>query len=640
MNEKVKLIETKYKALLFTFISAFISTLSLNVIYVVADWDKAMAVADSSNKIIISFYKLSQNYGYFTFGSQIICCLVWFFYFSLWKNKILYYDQTATFFSLCFSFVNVLCSSFASLENWDFMFGNTYQILISLLCIAGQGFLVYSLVLLFLANIGHFRTTKLSKSFSTIGRYFSNHTFIFSFFTILLCWLPYLIIYYPARITYDAVNQIAQWFDVIPSTSHHPVLSTWIIGAIISLGRKIGGDNFSLFFYVLVQSILLSAVFSYALLFIHRLANQPVLSKCVLAFFALVPIFPLYSCTIIKDNLSLAAYILFITQSAKLLLYPETLSKKISFETSYVIICIIVSLLRHNILYVILPTLFAFILIYWKNTKVKKHRIISFLLCITCIQLCNLFFNTVLSIPKGSIAEALSIPFQQTARYIDEHENEITATEKNAINSVLNYDIIKEKYNPKLSDPVKATYHGDNESLKEYFSIWFQMLLKHPETYIQATINNSFGYYSITSSIGTKIPQDILEPSSSYNYYIHNLQMNVEHPVELLEGRVFFNNVINSANNLPLIGLFTNCGVYTWALILLAICIWRYKHKTFLLLWLPTFILFLTCIASPVNDNWRYFSPIAASFPVILSMFIFATNTNNINTRGGKNIDG
>ena len=36
----------------------------------------------------------------------------------------------------------------------------------------------------------------------------------------------------------------------------------------------------------------------------------------------------------------------------------------------------------------------------------------------------------------------LSIPFQQTARYVKEHGKEVTKEEKMTINKVLNYDTI------------------------------------------------------------------------------------------------------------------------------------------------------------------------------------------------------
>ena len=46
------------------------------------------------------------------------------------------------------------------------------------------------------------------------------------------------------------------------------------------------------------------------------------------------------------------------------------------------------------------------------------------------------------NINEGSIKEALSIPFMQTARYVVAYDSEVTEEERNAINNVLEYDTL------------------------------------------------------------------------------------------------------------------------------------------------------------------------------------------------------
>lgn len=60
----------------------------------------------------------------------------------------------------------------------------------------------------------------------------------------------------------------------------------------------------------------------------------------------------------------------------------------------------------------------------------------------------------------------------------------------------MSYDGIKENYNPEISDFVKNTFREESEDkLSEYFKIWFEMFLKHPMVYVEATLNNTFAYY-------------------------------------------------------------------------------------------------------------------------------------------------
>ena len=95
----------------------------------------------------------------------------------------------------------------------------------------------------------------------------------------------------------------------------------------------------------------------------------------------------------------------------------------------------------------------------------------------------------------------LSIPFQQTARYVKYYGNDVSTEEEKVIRKVLDYDTIGKNYDPDLSDPVKNTYKQKDEYLKDYFNIWFEMLKKHPTAYIQATLNGTYGYWGYMTEI-------------------------------------------------------------------------------------------------------------------------------------------
>ena len=101
-------------------------------------------------------------------------------------------------------------------------------------------------------------------------------------------------------------------------------------------------------------------------------------------------------------------------------------------------------------------------------------------------------------ITEGEIGEALSIPIQQTARYLREHMAEVTPEERSILEEVflVSPEELVELYNPEVSDPVKAEFVGQptEEQLKNYFRVWLQQLKKHPDTYIQAFLNHTYGY--------------------------------------------------------------------------------------------------------------------------------------------------
>ncbi len=66
--------------------------------------------------------------------------------------------------------------------------------------------------------------------------------------------------------------------------------------------------------------------------------------------------------------------------------------------------------------------------------------------------------TAVYDIEKGSIREMLSLPFQQTGRYVLTYSDEVTDQERQAIDKILDYDSLSDGYNPLLADYVKIHF--------------------------------------------------------------------------------------------------------------------------------------------------------------------------------------
>ena len=64
-------------------------------------------------------------------------------------------------------------------------------------------------------------------------------------------------------------------------------------------------------------------------------------------------------------------------------------------------------------------------------------------------------------------------------------------------------------------------------------------------------------------------------------------------------------------------------ALYTWLTVLIGWILIRKKKYIYLLPVIMVELLILTCIASPVNDCFRYFAPVAASLPMLLAIFGF-----------------
>ena len=217
-------------------------------------------------------------------------------------------------------------------------------------------------------------------------------------------------------------------------------------------------------------------------------------------------------------------------------------------------------------------------------------------------------------ITPSSVRETLSIPFQQTARYVKEHENEVTNDEKKAIDKILGYDTLKDRYKEEIADPVKNEFnkYSTKEDLKNYFVVWFEMFKKHPLTYVEATINNTYGYFYPFSTkwyIYYKYTPIIKEHGIDYHYNnLTNLRTNLS-------------NYGNLFPYIPIIGLIVNIGFSNYLLIfMLFYLMYKKKYKEMCYLF-PSLVLTLVCIASPVNTYFRYALPTIFAMPVMISMF-------------------
>jgi hypothetical protein len=226
------------------------------------------------------------------------------------------------------------------------------------------------------------------------------------------------------------------------------------------------------------------------------------------------------------------------------------------------------------------------------------------------------FTEKVLDIPAGSVGEALSVPMQQTARYIRDYGNEVTDDERTAIEKILDYDAIAQSYMPELSDGVKQYYKNPGKGdLARYMLVWAKMLLKHPVCYFEATHANSHGYYTITKCRAIN------------DYYTFNndicmemSEMNVHYLDKSGYLRYAFVQALSAFEKLPLVGLTTSIGFMAWLTAVLGLWLARCKAKPVLPVFIGLGIFWLTCIASPVNDCMRYFLPVAGCLPLVFCL--------------------
>ena len=449
--------------------------------------------------------------------------------------------------------------------------------------------------------------------------------FIFSLIFILLCWLIYLIAFYPGILSPDPSYQILQYFGIdnkysyysilidksVILTNHHPVIHTILLGSCIKIGIKLFNSfNTGLFIYTLIQTFILAATLSYTIKFMKEINVNEKYRKLCLFIYALVPVFPLYALSPVKDVIFGCLIILYVISLYKFI--KNKCSMNVKDIVREIILIILIMLFRNNGFHVVL---LSFPFLFLTSKKNLKKYLLIFLVVISFYFSYNKVILPHFKITNGSVREMLSVPFQQTARYVKEHKNEVTKSEKKAIDKILDYDTIDKRYNPKLADPVKNKFNRyyTNNDLKNYFKVWFLELKKHPITYIQATINNTYGYfYPVETNWYVYIIPKKIVNDFGFDYSFNNLYIL----------RYVLSAIALVFPYIPFIGLFVNIGFNTWILLfMLSYLLYKKNYKSIIYI-LPSLILLLVCFVSPANTYFRYALPNIFLMPTLFSMFI------------------
>ena len=456
----------------------------------------------------------------------------------------------------------------------------------------------------------------------------TKYPFRTSLFTLLILFGVYMIAYYPMVLSPDPRNQLYMYLgvrtDITDSvilrnpnvfiTNHHPILQTYLMGWSLSLGRAIGSDNFGLFIYTLFQTVIYASVLAYSIKFLNKHGISNKWYFVVLLIYLLVPMYAFYTVSAVKDTLYTAFVMLFVLWLFDIV--ENYMDKKIS-KKSYIYIffvMLLICLFRNNGIYVCLLTLPVLFLMN------KKNRLGILLVAVALfgsMQITNKVVIPALGVSDGSVREALSIPFQQTARLVKYNESIITYEDKQVIDKVLEYDTLAERYESHLSDNVKNKYNKNatKEDLFNYLKVWFKYLFKDPLCYINATLDNTFGYYYPNVHrwyLYYDYWDDLVDPTI-IDYHFNGSTWWL---------RVPLTNYGETFPYIPLIGLFANIGISAWMLIILTTYLMTKKNKKYILVLVPSYLSWLICIASPCNAYFRYVMPYMFILPVMTCLLI------------------
>lgn len=591
--------ENKMKSKLFILIVSILSAISINI-----DLNVNLKFIDS----------IGEN-------NELLLIILTFLYYFMYKNVVNIKEKRIIIISIIISFIislfQIIGYNISNYFTLSVMFSSKGIIIKNIIKLLGYMTTLYGIFSIVFARLLNLKLNKEGKKVES----FSNNkkSFIFCFAIIIICYVPYFLYYYPGIFTTDSMAEMfSATFYMNNLTNHHPVFHIFIIHICLKIGTIFGSNTIGIAIYSIVQMIFTALVFSYVLNYLAKKNVNIYLRICCLVFFALYTPFAIYSVSMWKDVPFALFMLLYVVQLTEIVTNKEYF-KSLKNIVKFLIITIMVILFRNNGIYVVLITL-PYAILLLKGIRKKLFMCTIIIVGFYIIYKGPVF--KLLNIKDGPIREALSVPIQQIARTVKYKGNELSVDEKSDIDKYLPVEEIGDKYYELISDNVKDTFN--NEEFKnnkiDFIKIWGKLLIKYPGEYIDAFLDNSFGYWYLEANNGV-IPLWYDYPQfETFSYEKHPL-VNIK----------YIDNISNAINkrSIPIISDLWNIGfVFSMVIVCVGYVILKKKYKL-LIVYVPIFALWLTTLASPVWCEYRYIYSIFTTLPITTILTISLANINN-----------
>jgi len=512
--------------------------------------------------------------------------------------------QSSALLSVFFAVTILLGRSYQEIQSSAYCFGSGVNFIRFILALAGYAFLFHAIMGLLTVFLD-------SRSFtSRETHFFTTRPFRKSFLILCAAYAPFLLLSFPGKLCWDAIGQIEQVMGGMEYSTHHPLFHTLIMGGLVKGADALfHSPETGLFVYMLFQDFLLAAALASTISLLSRRGARFSLLLCLQLLYCVTPVYSNMASTAVKDVPYSAFVPGYVMALALLLERPGRIRDK-GFVPLFLSLQLGVILLRNNGLYVVLFSGIGISFYLWKK-YCPRERILcllsSFAGSILAAELILFLLVRATCAASGSIGEMLSIPFQQTARYLQLYRDELTPGEREAIETVLgDADLVAASYNPDSSDPVKALYRKDASGgeLFSYLKVWFRGFLKHPGCYAEGFLQHIYGWFTPAVSNSIRYEAD------DYNLV---RQGGLFPGAEKL--LIFY---YRFAARISVLGILENIGAAVWAFCFLTFYQKRRQQYAALLAGLPLWISLLICMAAPCFfGHPRYAFPILFSLPFL-----------------------
>lgn len=535
---------------------------------------------------------------------EICFCIVIVSAILLYNFKCDKYRKLKIFGAACFAVIQTIAIDFYYFYSFIYIFNDIRVVRYNILCLIAYGTLFYGIesICFHILEIHKYKrfNYKLKKVSS-----FEKHTASLSFFFIMICWLPWLIIFYPGSMWFDMCYQIEQYY--FGNYSLHPVFVTLCMGWCLDIGKIVfQSSNIGVFIYILLQTVVCAFAFSRVIRFLKEIKVSIILQVATLFFYGISPVFGAFMQIGTKDVLYCGLITLFTIQVVRLCIRAFNREDYISLREAIVFLCISILcvLYRKEAIIICVIVFFAITILCCKARlfKMVRKNITIFAGTIIAYFLFEVVVvNTILG--SGSVFNGLndkySIPVQQVGRFVYYEDDLLDEEDRKYLDSSfsLGYEQVANNYNPYLSDCLRYNWRID----KDFWDIYISLFKRKPLVYLEATIANSYGYYSIIPQLPASIHDAPTNgtPGSRFEFYINrdpdkeNEVVQISYIPSLEKARNKLEKYAYGVRKIVIINLIYSLGFYTWIYIIFILFLIKERKFKYIIAFLPAVLIIL-----------------------------------------------
>lgn len=490
-------------------------------------------------------------------------------------------------------------------------------------------------------------------------RFYRDYMYLVFAGICFVCWLPYLLLYFPGWISNDTVWQLEQVCGWVEASNHHPYFHTMIIKCFFMLGFRIFGTyTGAVAAFVVAQMVFMACVYALVIYDFYKKGVHIFWLALGLFFYAGLPMNGLYATCMGKDVIFAGVLLLYVReiylflckekQEIALREYVEKAhagnvpAEKINAKTadrirklrmpdgkvwrwfrdhkSYLYLTIygfLICVLRSNGILVFAGTAAGMIIAGLMQRKVRFSRLKKILLSSVIVLGCYLVYHgpvlAALHVTQPDTIEGLTMPTQHIiSAYVN--NGEITEEEMALLNQAVPMENIAAYYNPYYFDIVKEYIRaeGDQQVIADnkgaFFKAWLQIGLRNPVQYLEAEVRQTCGYWMF--DINEPIYEQYRMADNPFELTVQRKVFSYDFGLWMDEFLMKFQDFYNHVWSL---------GLTTWTV--LACMAYAMYRKKSCLPYIPYVMLFVSLLlATPVHAEFRYTYGMFVALPYLLGI--------------------